>query len=269
VEGLKMEGYYVIRTYEAGPIGEKIKFPVLGEKPPKSERKLKSDIKKVKQNAADATRKLARLINENFRSGYLIGLDYSPAGYTKLEHRAAAIKDEDIEEPDRMRQAAIHELRNLIRRVQWQADKAGIEVKYIAITSDMDGETGEAVRIHHHLIINSEALPLFQQKWTAGSIEYEKLSGQPDYTPIAVYFMNQVRKIPDEKKYTPSRNLKYPEPKDRIAKSGAEIRPPRGAVLLQRSEYRPGLPQYIRYIIPQDTRKKSPGSKEGVISEDG
>jgi hypothetical protein len=195
-----MEGYYVTRTYTAGMIEERIKFHMPGEKPPKSKRKMQSDIKKVKQNAAEVTRKLARIINENFRSGYLIGLDYSPDGYVKLERWAAATQSEqENDEPDKLRHAATHEFTNYIRRVKDQAKKAGVEVKYVAITSDMDRETGEAVRIHHHLVINAEALPFFLKKWTAGGVQYEKMSDQPDYTPIAVYFINQVRKVPDEK----------------------------------------------------------------------
>lgn len=264
------EGYDVIRTYESGErIGEKYKFHVPGEKPTKSKRKIKSDLKKVQQNSAEATRRVGRILNENFKPGdILLGLDYNSEGYAKLERRAASMPaDQETDEPSRIRDAAIQEAENCIRRVQRQAKKSGIEIRYLLITSDMDGKTGEAVRIHHHLVINKEALPFFIQKWTAGGVEYETLSDQVDYTPVAVYFINQVRKIPNEKKYTPSRNLRHPEPKDRIAKSAAELRPPKGAVLLHRSEYRPGIPQYIRYIIPQD--KKTPVSKEGANSEDG
>ena len=47
-------GYWVIRTYTAGAVGEKIKYWVPGEKPTKSERKIKSDIKQVQRNEANA-----------------------------------------------------------------------------------------------------------------------------------------------------------------------------------------------------------------------
>ena len=46
------------------------------------------------------------------------------------------------------------------------------------------------------------------------------------------------------------RNLAIPQPKDRIAPGGAELAVPRGGQLLHRNEWRPGRPQYIRYILP-------------------
>ena len=42
-----------------------------------------------------------------------------------------------------------------------------------------------------------------------------------------------------------------PKPVDRIAMGGAELAVPRGGQLLQRNEYRPGMPQYIRYVLPE------------------
>lgn len=60
-----------------------------------------------------------------------------------------------------------------------------------------------------------------------------------------------MRHRPNEKKYSPSRNLIVPQPKDRIAVSGAELQVPRGGQLLLRAGWMPGMPQYIRYIVPE------------------
>ena len=69
MEGESMtEGYWVIRTYTAGAVGEKIKYWVPGEKPTRSQRKLKSDIKQQQRNEANAEKHLARLLNENLRT---------------------------------------------------------------------------------------------------------------------------------------------------------------------------------------------------------
>lgn len=67
----------------------------------------------------------------------------------------------------------------------------------------------------------------------------------------AAYLLAQVRHRPNEKKYSPSRNLIVPQPKDRIAVSGAELQVPRGGQLLLRAGWMPGMPQYIRYIVPE------------------
>lgn len=245
------QGYWVVRTYHSGMVGEKIKYWVEGEKPTKSKRKLKRDIKKRQQNEAAAERRMARLLNANFAHGdYLIGLDYSDEGLCRLVERFDSLQvDMDglevTEERELFRLAAEKELRLCIRRVQ---RVLGDGLKYIAVTSDMDGKTEKEVRVHHHLVVNAEALAVIREKWTLGGVHYEPLRRQADYTPIATYLCKQVRHVPDAKMYMPSRNLTVPQAVDRIAKNGAELRLPAGAMMLQRAEFVPGRPQYMRYI---------------------
>lgn len=224
-----------MRTYEAGGIGEKIKFFVPGEKPSRSQRRLKAEAKKQKWNDQNAVRRMARAIHANFRGGrdWLLGLEYDEAHLP--EDRAGAN----------------HQLRLWLERVRRACKRAGVEVRYIAISSDMNGKTGELVRWHHHVLINREAAEIALAKWTAGGTHRETLYRQVDQTGLAEYLMDQVRReVPEEKKYIPSRNLIRVAPKDRAALSGAEIKPPKGGMLLHRSEYVPGQPQYIRYILP-------------------
>lgn len=263
------EGYWVIRTYEAGAVGEKTKFWIQGARPTsRNKRKEKSEIKKQEQNEYSTTKQLARLLNANFRQGdLLLGLDYSAAGMERLEayiaenpFPAQESEDEEADHMEQLRQAAEREMRLCIRRVKRELQKAGAELKSVAITSDMDGDTGETVRVHHHLVINREARDIFVQKWAElGGVDWSPLSGQPDYTPIADYFIRQVRRVPDAKKYTSSRNLVRPQPKDRVAYSEAEVRVPKGGTLLFRNEFKPGRPQYIRYVLPERRRPAPPG----------
>lgn len=240
------DGYWVIRTYKAGRVVEKTKYWVAGEKPTRSKRKMESDIRKQQQNGICSVRELARLLNANFKRGdVLLGLDYSDKGIGRIL-KAADSKNEERELEEY--RAAEHELKLFIRRVSRECKARGIEFKYIAVTSDLNGDTGETVRLHHHLVVNAEALEVCREKWSLGGIHYDNLSSQADYTPIAEYILKQVRHIRDARKYVSSRNLVRPIPKDRIAVNGAELRTPAGCVLLQRSEYRPDLPQYIRYV---------------------
>lgn len=248
------EGYWVIRTYEAGAVGEKTKFWVEGQRPPRSAKRLKTEARKALANEHSAVKTVARLINANFCGGdILLGLDYSDEGLAGL---TAGIEGydamEETERLDSIRRAAEHRLKLCLRRVKYALEKQGVELKYIAVTSDMDGKTGECVRIHHHLLINAEALAAFEGKWALGGVSHSRLKRQKDYMPVAEYLMDQVRKIPDAKKYTPSRNLVRPMPKDRIAKNGSALRPPKGAVMLHVSEWRPGKAQYMRYILPRE-----------------
>lgn len=248
------EGYWVIRTYTSGSVGEKIKFWVPGARPAKGSRKMKSDIKKAAANERSAVKTLARLIHANFGKGdILLGLDYSDAGLAKLSGSIGGYAEmSEAERIESIRAAAEKELRLCIRRVKRAVGESG--VKYIAITSDMDGKTGEAVRIHHHLLIKPEVLAAFEQKWSLGGVNHKRLKKQQDYTPIAEYLAEQVRKIPDAKKYICSRNLLRPEAQDRIAQGGSEIQPPRGAVILHRTSWGFGRPQYLRYYLSKDIR---------------
>lgn len=248
---MKREGYFVIRTIEAGQIGEKIKYWVPGQKPTKSLRKMKSDIRKIKQNESDAVKRVARLINANFFPGdCFCAPTYSDENMKNLtEGMPEGLTEE--ERMDFIYEKAQHQLQLYIRRIRRECEKKGIEFKYIAITSDMDGETGESVRVHHHIIAPKAVMQILLDKWTMGIVKKDYVWNEPDHYGLAKYLMDQVRRIPDAKKYIPSRNLIIPVPKDRIAPSGKEVQPPKGATLLHRAEYRTGRPQYIRYIIPK------------------
>ena len=259
------EGYWIIRTYEAGSVGEKIKFWVPGTRPSKVSRRCKSEIKKQEQNEYSAVKQLARLINANFTKGdFLLGLDYSESGMQKLEQWAEQENEDFVSAPEEerlemIRTAAEREMRLVLRRVKRELSQSA-DLKYIAVTSDMDGDTGEFVRVHHHLIIPKEAKEAFVKKWgDLGGVSWNILSEQDDYTPIAEYMLRQVRRIPDAKKYVSSRNLIRPQPRDRVAVSDAELRVPQGAKLLHRNEFKPGRPQYIRYTLPESRRRSPSG----------
>lgn len=339
------DGYWVIRTYVAGQVGEKIKFWVPGTKPKgRMTRRNRSDIRKAAQNEESSERQMARLINANFRPGdLLLGLDYAPEALLRLELEAAGgtglradailgesgiggrqsavhtggkrrraggahcaplqdagkggahceqlhgradsprymdgLRREDraraaggrgkgrtanrgpsLTEPQRMdalRDAADRTLANCIRRVKRELAKDGIELKYISVTADVDGKTGEAVRVHHHLIIKREARDAFLHKWQdlgLGGVSWSPLEKQDDYLEIAKYLLAQARRSREgEHKYTASRNLVRPQPKDRVAASSSEVRVPKGCRLLHRQEFKPGKAQYIRYRIETDS----------------
>ena len=253
------DGYWVVRTYEAGQVGEKTKYFVLGDRTRRNRRKEESSIKKQEQNEYSAKKRLARLINANFTHGdILLGLDYSDASYKKLERsaRKAAPDYDSLPEDDQLRcirEAAAQEMVNYLRRVKRALGQEGRadELKYIAITPDMDGDTKETVRVHHHLIVPASCEHIVRMKWGHGGTYCKPLSKQEDYMPIAEYLIAQVRGALNAKKFVSSRNLVRPQPKDRIAVSDAEIRVPRNCKLIQRAEYKRGAPQYIRYILPE------------------
>ena len=260
-------GYWAIRTWRAGPVGEKIKYWVPGRRPEgKGAVKRDRNLKKAAQNLQNAVKTLARLINENFLEGDLLaGLDYSDKALQRLRNQIPGWDAMNkAEQQEAEWKAARQNLTRFIRKLRDQAKKRGIELRYVTITSDLDGETGEVDRVHHHLIVNREAKQLLWELWQDGGADYEPLSAQPDYTPIAAYMIRQVRHVEDAKKYTSSRNLRRPEPKDQIAKSAAVLRAPKGALLVDAGSNVPGQAQYIRYIISDAVATGEEAVRRGV-----
>jgi hypothetical protein len=276
------EGYYVIRTYEAGAIGEKTKFFVPGKRTDsKISRRQKNAIRKAEQNEYSSQKALARLINANFLAGDLfLGLDYNDDGLERIKvwgrsHGLPVDSFDEAQRNDAIWEAAAHELDIALRRVKRRLEKQGLDLKAIYCTSDMNGDTGEIVRVHHHLIVNAgvqEAFLAAWEKYGMGGVSWTPLwQDQQDRTPIAEYIIKQVRRIPDAKKFRSTRNLIRPKCRDRIANTDNELQVPRGGKLIYRQEYQNKQtgsreyqnrqPQYIRYILPE---KKPPKEKTAL-----
>lgn len=270
------EGYFVIRTYEAGAIGEKTKFFVPGKRPDgKLSRRQKDAIRKAEQNEYSAQKNLARIINANFGAGdLLLGLDYSDRGLERTlawaRKQGLPVDAEDAEQrQNAMWEAAAHELDIALRRVKRKLEKQGVELRAVYCTSDMNGDTGEIVRVHHHLVVNGEAKDAFVDAWEKyglGSVDWENLwPDQLDRTPIAEYIIRQVRRIPDAKKFRSTRNLIRAKAKDRVVHTDKELQVPKGGTLIFRQEQKRGAvfscadlnrqSQYIRYVLPEKKGK--------------
>lgn len=250
------QGYWVIVTVESGLIGEKTKYWVPGEPPTRSVRKMKSDIRKLRQNENNAIRRCARTLNVNWPSsdGYMILLDFSPEGLAKI----APLYDKDNPETwDEALLAARHEMENWIRRCSRACKKAGIEFRYYGEASDLDHDpklqTYVHCRPHCHVVVDPACVEICKKAWKLGHAGEKQLKAEADHYDLAKYLVEQTRRTKEnEITYTAARNLKKPkESLPRIAPSDKEVQPPRGARVLHRTEYRYGRPQYIRYVIPK------------------
>lgn len=276
-----MEGYYVIRTYEAGRVGEKTKFFVPGSRSDtvRGRRREASAIKKAEQNEYSSVKALARLINANTsRLSVFVGLDYSDEGLARVKKRASEMAKADgkvyrrmkvAEREDYIFEAAAHEAELVLRRVARSCKEAGKELSYIVVTSDRNGETGEKVRVHHHLLVSAGCEQFFIDKWgRLGTVNHKPMRKQEDYYVVAKYLMDQVRRIPDAKKYRSSRKLVRVVPKDRVVSSGSVMRVPKGGKLLYMAETGPYMPQYMRYVLPRERWKTyGPGLDDGREEE--
>ena len=152
---------------------------------------------------------------------------------------------------DALREAADKQMSLWLRRVKRKFCADGRKLKALMVTSDIDHETGELVRVHHHVVLAAEGISwdLLRREWKNGSVDIRQLRAQADYTPVATYLMRQVRRQPDRKKYRVTQGMEMPVTEERVVLSHAEIKAPAGATVLERSEFSYDcLGQYIRYV---------------------
>jgi len=256
-------GYWIIRTYLAGGVGEKTKFYMPADRS-RSKRAQASELRKQEQNESNVTRRVARMFNEYFSSAdYLIGLDLSPAGMERVQAGAERIRGkkprDDYTDEDYIRLSTAHEGELFIRRLKKHLPE-DTEIRYVAFASDREKNkrTGdlEPCRAHLHIVLSAcgdiaAMKTLCADCWSWGGVHLEHLYQSPDYWTLAEYLVEQVRRIKDAKAYKPSRNMPLPLPKDRVSHSEAELRLPKGATFLRRGEYKAGEPQYLRYLVPK------------------
>lgn len=253
--------------------------------------------RKQEQNLQSCIRKVARILNCNYNhdNGLLLTLDLHEGGLEKLlgklgeEQRAVLsslrnpvgeigtwqavgkrkLKRRDTgteakeeqgkateEAMNALREAMDHELTLWLRRIKRKHEG---KIKALMVVSDMDHETGELVRCHCHAVLAAEGISwdLLRQEWKLGSVDIRQLRKQPDYTPIAVYLMKQVRRQPEKKKYRVTQGMEMPVVEERIITGHSEIRVPPGAYVLERSEFHTdSVGQYIRYIPGKKGRRK-------------
>ena len=237
-------------------------------------RKAKSQEDKRDENARQAVRVAARILNCNYtHESCLVTLTYSDEQWKKMTDGEIATSpaaprndNEWNADVDQIWEKAREILAKKLEQIRRAAKKAGVEMKTFAVTSDLDQETGELVRVHHHVVVNADAARLLQEKWQYGLVHTENLYRQDDYTPLAAYLLGQVRHKENRKKYSCSRNMTQPTVEEMVLSEAPdnEIRVQPGAKVLDRTPYREGcVSQYVRYKRKPSTRKRG-GKKLGT-----
>lgn len=256
------------RTIQAGAVQEKYNFLAPEKARPRGRRIGHVTPREQDVNEHTAEKRLARIMNCNFRhNDLLVTLTYDEDSLQALADQA--------QQGDDPRQAAEAELSRFFARLKYHAGKAGVRLsRYIAVTADLDGDTGEVVRCHHHLVLPAQAIRFedgrlyagradVETLWGHGSVNLRTLHDQADLTPVAVYLLRQVRRVPDRAKYRAARGMEKPVIVDEELDSGMrELKAPKGAKILYRSAYEPGRPQYIRYVVPERQSRKKARQRE-------
>lgn len=224
------------KIYRSGPVEETFVFTVGPQVKTRSSRiKGNTSPRKQEQNDQRAVRALTRLIHCNFSHGdMLITLTYTD------DNRPTDRKD------------ALRVLQNFFKRIKRKMDKQDQVLQYLAVTSEKDGETGEPANVHHHIIMPRMGYEVVKELWALGTVDYQILRNQKDYTPLALYLIRQVKGLPDGKKWSGSRTLARPIVEEIILEPGEELVMPKGAELLHQGEKGPEIQsEYVRYLLPE------------------
>lgn len=218
-------------------------------KPRRNKRKGTTTAQKRDENERDAIKRLARILNANYIHGdLLLSVKYDDEGYADLIQRGLAHQQEGESVEDAVLRAAEADASLYLRRLRRVLDKEGVELRAVVSTSDMDGDTGEMVRPHHHIVLPRVSFEAAAKAWHMGSVEYQILRDQEDYTPLAAYICRQVRRRPDAKKWRTTRNMKKTVVNERWAEEGEILKPDRHGKLTGHNAWESGKPQYIRFV---------------------
>lgn len=239
---------WVIRTYKCGRVIEKSKFwAPAGTRVRGGRVKGNTSAAKHDQNARQAVRVVARILNCNFHHGDL--------------YVTAKFDDGHLAEIGGDYKTLTRLLGNFTKRLKRHLRRQGVELKWLAVPSEKDGETGSPKRLHVHMVITGQGItwrdgawyvgnaPL-DDLWGMGSIYAEPLRDQGDYTQLAVYMLRQARRdVADAKKYSCSRNMAKPEITERVARTSRPLRNPGKTCLLEAGPYNAETGcHYIRYL---------------------
>lgn len=200
VEAIMKGCYYKKTTYYGNDEKRIVKCyaPNLGNHAPRS-RNIKEVSEKIKRlekaNHEHRLQNLYGLIKCNFFPGdYHICLRYNL--------------------PPKDKQKAKKYFENFLKRMRRAHKKNKTEFYYIANT-----EESQKHKIHHHMIIRKEDLPLVKEKWKYGIVHINsRLWSNGDYWALAKYFTDRSKggkseELLDigENSYTCSKNLKRPK----------------------------------------------------------
>lgn len=155
----------------------------------------KSSLKKISANERDAVLRLARTINANFERGDLwVTLTYGQDLPSSAEEAEARLV-------------------KFMRRLRGAMGRQGQQLqRYVIATGTRDSETGEPVRLHHHLILPGECKDLLFALWPADDITVRYLDGRGDHTALARYIVQNTTtgEHGGKRRYSTAKGMKKP-----------------------------------------------------------
>ena len=263
---MRQGGYWVVYKITSGRTVERLKSWRRGTPAGPRRRRVKGSatLRKMEANLRAAVKHLARVLNCNFQAGDMhLTLKYDdahlPADWKAQEQDAAAF----------------------IRRLKKALQRQGATVvRWVSVCSDKDGDTGDQVRPHIHLVVTGRGISWTDGAWRIGeksltdiwgngSVYGEPLRDQADYTALAIYLLRQAGNQPDRKKYHVARNMEKPIIEESIARTGRELTAPRNSRVVERAYDATSGTNYVRYTLPAAEEEAAGGTGGGKPSGGG
>lgn len=263
---------------------ERTRFLVGRSAKPRKKKEGVSSERKQEANRNSAVHQLGRLMNNNFGpADYFLTLEYSPKERKAFQDAALAglqKKHTGEDTKNAVMKAARDDAMEFIRRLRRICKKAGVELRFILVTSDRDRTGKKWAGVHHHLLISGDAVKIVDKALTVDGRSLESIWGHAgttgwegcragDMTKLAAYLIKQVREIKNWKKWTTSRNLVKIVPEEYEVGPGtdptAEIKVPAGATVQERLHFgEQSSCQYVRYIPAPKQPKRGGHKREGA-----
>ena len=160
-----------------------------------------SSEKKIRANEKDTVRRLARIINCNFREGDVFAsltydADHYPEGFT-------------YEQAKNQMKKCLRKLRDQYRK------KTGRKLKAIWVTANWSPKKQSPARIHQHIIIPDDATEMLRKLWQEfggiGTFKMETMDARGDHSDLAGYMLENVHDRPaNENKWSCCRGMDKP-----------------------------------------------------------
>jgi len=217
-----------------------------------------SSLKKIKANERSCALNLGRTINCNFEAGdWFLALKYDDS------HYPASQESDPVRKREEEFQAAKRILTKkfLPRFREAYQNATGKKLKAVWVTANWSTKQKHFTRIHHHLIVPSDALYLAQTIWKQigglnGTMQAECLNGEGDYSRVAAYMVDNVQGRPaGENRWSGCRGMAKPVCSDPIEVRDVEsIEPLQDEIVKEVVEYTDEdgrvISKYMRGTLP-------------------
>lgn len=175
-----------------------------------------SSEKKIKANEKSSAMEAARVINATFGKGdAFVSAKYDdehlPGSYEEAEADLAKV---------------FRELRKQFKALY------GRNPKLFWVTANWSPKRQAQARVHHHVVMERDAEPIFHAIWQGGGYNLEELDNRGDHSDLAAYLVENVHGRPGKKKWHVSRNVSRPIYTEPEAVEDVEaIKPEKGSVV--------------------------------------